>query len=302
MSKVIVLQLSSLVDVKIQRSIDAFVAAGISKFSILWHSLPLPRWLQGGNLPRSIERFEIGDITPGEFRKEVAAIFSSVAIPSAQFDEAWNAQCEVTSKTLEAFTNIENLEKAGYTVYVISGTNLLHKSHIEKQYGEEIPGIHVFSYEKGRLGKDLIEDFIENTIRIEHSDLEAEDIIWVAKTAEDPHPGFGSLGWLFSPIQKLFFHKSEQEYADLARLQQKTKLFTLIKQSQNDKPSLQSLMTKLRPSSQEKGEDYVAPAPRAMLYQKHHSARAPNGPQSSTTRTPNKSPNKMTPGNIKKIH
>ncbi|MBI2791530.1 MAG: hypothetical protein HYX61_06195 [Gammaproteobacteria bacterium] len=302
MSKVIVLQLDSLVDVKIQRSIDAYVAAGISKFSILWHSLPLPKWLQGGNLLRSIDRFGIGDITPGEFRKEIAAILSSVSIPSAQLDKAWNAQCVVTAKTKEAFTNIESLEKAGYTVYVISGTNPLHKLHIEEQYGKKIPGIHVFSYEKGRLGKDLFENFVLNTLRIEHADLEAEDIIWLAKQPEDPHPGFGTLGWLLSPIQKLFFHKSEQEYADLARLEQKTGLFTLMTQRQNDKQILQPLMTKLRALSQERGEDYVRPEPRAILHQRQNSARTPNGPPSSTTRTPNKSPNKMTAGHIKKIH
>lgn len=293
MSKVIVLQLSSLVDVKFQRSIDAFVSAGISPFSILWHSLPLPKWLQGGNLLRSIDRFRIGDITAGEFRKEVGAIFPSVAIPSAQFDRAWNAQCMVTTKTQEAFNQIEHLENAGYTVYVISGTNILHKSHIEEKCGKKIPGIHVFSYEKGLLGKDLLEDFVLNTLRIEHADLEADDIIWLAKQAEDPHPMLGALGWLFSPIQKLLFHKSEQEYAALARLEQKTGLFSLMTQRQNDKPILQSILAKFRAFNQERMADDIGPDSRPILHQRQHNVRAAQSPAP-------KSPTKPMTGSLKR--
>lgn len=246
-SKVIVLPLSIYVNNNEQKTINAFAKLGVSKLSLLWHWLPLPRILSQFRqvyLPGLLDSYRRGELDSLAFAKATRPVYPSLKIPLLKFEKAWNARMEITSFSRKAFEEIASLQKQGHKVYVLSGTNPMDIRCIEKAYGKRIPGIHFFSYREKKLGKDLVNGLIEK-IYEENLGIKPRDIAWFyASPGEAPYSRWGWFAWLLAPFKK-WFHSGAQKYvAELQKQSQGKRGFTLIPSVREGNPAIIKRITK----------------------------------------------------------
>ncbi len=219
MPKVIILPLSFCVDTKPQNSVDAFSKLGVSKFMMVRH------WL---TLDKIFNRYRKGELTTLEFKREIAKVTPIVnQLSDEQFDSAWNVQCQVTQSTRAKFKEIERLIKEGLEVYFLSGTNALHISHIEKQYGKTIPGKGYWSFQHKKIGKDLLTRLLT---QIHHENtLSQQDVaLFYAQPSPPPYPRLGLLSWLLAPFGNWFHRQAVQYVTSLEKESRQHQQFRLV--------------------------------------------------------------------------
>lgn len=101
-----------------QKTIQEFIRLGVQNFDLIYSQM---------NQQHLFDRFEKGEITADEFRREINQI-SSLQLSSTQIDNAWNAMLLGLPEE-----NIRFIEKIGksFRIFLLSNTNQVH---IEKFY------------------------------------------------------------------------------------------------------------------------------------------------------------------------
>lgn len=215
MPKIIIFPLGLAVDNQQQISVDAFARFGISKFAMLLHWIPLPRFLEqfrGKSLPVLFDEYRRGDLNTHAFREAIRAKFPNADFSDANFDLAWNRMCVVTDKTREALHELKDLvEQEGHIVYLLANTNPLHVNYIQAQYGSNLPGIPFFSFHQKKLGNDLLNQLYAQ-IKEQHPGFSPDDIgLFYTPPKPFPYADLGRLAWLRAPFQK-WFHSAAVQY------------------------------------------------------------------------------------------
>ncbi len=188
--------LSILIKLQQKKTIDAFKRAGVYQIPMLWH------YFISKKIPTAIEQYNQGIIDTDGFRGQLQACRGLIPInlTAMQFNAAWNAMCEVTDETVQAFNEIKKLEANGIKVYTLSTTSPLHANHITDQYAEKIPGEHFFSFQQGALSEALLAKLLEQ-IHKEHTDLDEKNrVLFYKDPGPHPYANWGILGKLLSPI------------------------------------------------------------------------------------------------------
>ncbi len=243
--KIIIVPLNLIVKSNPQKTIDAFAKLGVSKFRLLWNWLPLPSFLkrfQQTHLPTVFDAYRKGRLKTPAFRKTVDLFKKGISLKD--FDDAWNAQCELPKDAIEMFNSLNRLVKLGHEVYLLSGTNPLHLSYIERQYKKPLPGIKFLSYQRHKLGDELIHDLLF-TLQSLHPDTNAQDRLWLYSKPNLPYPQLGWLRWLIAPFQSWFYQQATKA---VATLQAHTE-FTLLEQKVFQDPDwMNSLKEGLSPN------------------------------------------------------
>lgn len=202
MPKILIVPMSLCVDTRLQRSIDAFHALGVSKFYMLRN------WLSLNTL---FNRYRNGSLTTETFIKEISKHYPSVDFSGGRFESAWNAQVLVTEACKSRFQELEALAKAGIEIYIISTTNPLHHLSIEAQYGKPIPGNAYFSYQQHHSGPALLQHLL-TMLKAKYPTLKKEEIsVLYSEPKEVPYAPWGILGWLRAPFQR-WEHKQAGNY------------------------------------------------------------------------------------------
>ncbi len=218
--KVVIIPISLYMHNDQQKSKAEFLKLGISRWSILWHFLPLPGFLtiwRGPSLPSLFDRYRRGEFTTVEFRNNFRSLFPRTVISDKDFDSAWNAMQNVTSLTRNAFLEANNLVQRGFDVRLIAGTNELHKQDILRKAELQLfPGTAFFSHEKKLLGNDLFSALIKE-IRQQYPTIRKEDIVYFYSEPQDPFPRLGKLAWLLNPLRKFEYNQAKNYVTRLKR-------------------------------------------------------------------------------------
>lgn len=228
--KVVIIPISLYMHNEQQKTKDAFLNLGISRWSVLAHFLPLPgllaKWV-GPSLPSLFERYRRGELSTQVFRDNFRSLFPRVEISDNDFDSAWNAMQCVTTLTKNAFVEANNLKERGFDVRLIAGTNELHKNDILRKAGlQSFPGATFFSHEKKLLGNDLFAALIKE-IRQQYPSIRKEDIAYFYSEPKDPYPRLGRLSWLLNPLRK-FEYEQAKKYVTRLKQEAATLGFTLV--------------------------------------------------------------------------
>jgi hypothetical protein len=234
--KIIILPLSSYVNINQSRAIRAFSQLGVSKWSILYHWISLPGYLgeklnelRGDSLPTVFDWFNEGQLSPLEFRTALKRRFRALENKSdEQINAAWNAMCTVTDYSRDAFRQVSQLHD-GENIKVVfhSNTNPLHLETIQNRFGQTIPGNHCFSFVRNKTGISLLTDYIEELNRMYPGQISPKDIIFVySPPPAMPYPRFGLFSWIFAPFQSWAASKAQSYVNQLERLSENN--FTLV--------------------------------------------------------------------------
>ncbi len=229
--KIIIIPLSLYMNNLQKKTEAAFRQLGIGWFELMWNFIPLPSFLEvfrSPSLPTIFDHYRRDDLDTHAFRQIIRLKFPHVQITDAQFDKAWNAMQEVTRITLEAFKEARTLQKMGFEVYLLAGSNRLHIQDIKKKSNlDSLPGTPFYSYDQKKLGKDLFTSLLKH-IRTQHEDITAKDIAFFYTPPQDPYPRAGKFAWCYDPVKKFEYFQASQYVANLKREAASTNGFTLI--------------------------------------------------------------------------
>lgn len=231
MKKVVIVPFSLYLDNQQAKTKEAFIKLGVNRFSLRWHFIPLPsflNWLRGPSLPTIFDQYRRGELTTNAFRNQIRAKFPGVTMTDADFDKAWNAMQVVTDKTQDALKEIKELSNKDVSFYTIMGTNALHLADLKKKAKiRTLPGTSHLSFEKQQLGSDLFTSLVSK-IRTEHPGLCKEDILYFYSEPRDPYPRLGKLAWLWDPVKKYEYYAGQKHVASLKREAAGPNGFTLV--------------------------------------------------------------------------
>ncbi len=233
--KFILLSLDTYVNTNQNFAIDAFAKLGISKLSLLYHWIDLPGYWgkklnafrNGPSLLTLIDEFNQGLLSPTVFKNYLKNKFPILNSKSdKEIDAAWNAMCQVTDFTREAFDEATKLHSEENDTFVVfhSNTNLLQRNNIEKQYNNKIPGEPLFSFDYKTTGIDLLKNYVEN---LKSKKILPEDILVVySPPPAMPYPKLGLLSWVFDPLGSWTAYQEQSFVTQLQNLSKNN--FTLV--------------------------------------------------------------------------
>lgn len=228
---IVILPLSLYLENQQAKSKAEFIKLGVNRFSLSWHFMPLPSFLnrfRGPSLPTIFDQYRRGELTTNAFRNQIRAKFPRVNMSDAEFDKAWNAMQVVTEKTQDALKETKELNNKGVNVYTIVGTNPLHFADLKKKAKiQELPGTGHLSFQEKRLGRDLFASLLTK-IRAEHPGIRKEDIVYFYSQPSDPYPRLGKLAWFWDPVKKYEYYAAQNYVASLQREAAGPNGFTLV--------------------------------------------------------------------------
>lgn len=292
--KIVIFPLSLYLDNQQAKSKAEFIRLGVNRFSLSWHFMPLPSFLnrfRGLSLPTIFDQYRRGELTTNNFRNQIRAKFPGINISDSDFDKAWNAMQVVTDKTHDALKEAKDLNNKGVNVYTIVGTNSLHFADLKKKAKIlALPGTSHLSFQKKQLGRDLFASLLAK-IRTDHSGIRKEDIIYFYSQPRDPYPRLGKLAWLWDPVKKYEYYAAKNYVASLQREAAGPNGFTLVEcQATQTKANIKSTLENRgwlakKTAQQEKAKP-------AVTYALHSRGVLPTTTLSATvnSRQPNKRP------------
>ncbi len=226
MKKILIVPLNVAVENHLQKGIDAFVKFGISKVTMLWHR---------SALDDLFDQYQTGRMTSLDFKLKIEKIIPKLKdMKNFEFIDALDSMCVITPKTKTIFDELKKqmADDPELEVFCFSSTNPSHIYYIAKQYGP-IPGKPFFSYQKGKLGADLLSALLKDIAKNNPS-LTPEQIGLLYTPPKDPYPQWGRLAWLFAPLKK-WDHYQATQYATSLQKDDTNNIFTLIPfESNND--------------------------------------------------------------------
>jgi hypothetical protein len=209
MPKILIVPMSLCVDTHLQRSINAFADLGVSKFFML------RKWLTLNTL---FDSYKNGALSNADFIKEISTSYPSVDFSEGRFESAWNAQVLVSDACKARFRELEDLEKAGIEIYMLSTTNPLHHLAIETQYGKPLPGTPYFSYQQQHSGHALLKHLLK-MLKAKYPVLKKEEVsLLYSQPKAAAFANWGLLGWLRAPFQRWENKQATNYVAGLNRL------------------------------------------------------------------------------------
>ncbi|MCS5710618.1 hypothetical protein [Candidatus Berkiella aquae] len=236
MKKVVILPLSLFIDNQQERAKEAFIRLGINRFSLLWHFFPLPSFLErfrGPSLSHLFDQYRSGRLNTRAFRDAIRGKFPNVSISDADFDTAWNSMQIVTDVTKNALKEARALEKQGFEINLILGSNPLHLADIKRKTGmRTLPGKGYWSFVKNKLGRNLFTSLLDE-IKSKNPGIQKENIAYFYSVPQDPYPRLGILAWLYDPIRKYEYFQAKRYVAQLQEAA-RTNGFSLVEFKRED--------------------------------------------------------------------
>lgn len=232
MKNIIILPLSVYLENNINRSINAFVDMGISRFWILLY------WFKLNSI---FNQYRKGVLSTEEFRVEIGKLFPKAVSNQEKFDAAWNESCRINENTVSLFDQIETL-KDDYRIFLLSSTNPLHIKNIEK-LTQTIPGEHFWSYDHQKLGADLLKALIQS-IQKEYKGDEKQPTIslFYQPPGDKPYANWGGLGWIFAPFQRWAHLQKENYCHSLLKVIKDEPSIQLVEDQHLERQSLSDLL------------------------------------------------------------
>lgn len=235
MKKVVILPLSLYLHIDQSKAEREFRRLGVSWWSLRWHYLPLPAFLEkwrGPSLPSLFQKYRLGRMTTQQFILAIQTKFPNAHITTQAFKNAWNSFISITKTTKNALREAKTLANKGADIYWLSGTNRLNIDYVAAEVGP-LPGKTWFSFQKRKLEKDLLESLI-NDIRKQHPKIKNTDIVMFFTPPVNPHPLLGWLAWFVDPVGTFKYRQARNYVANLVETAHKLK-FTLIEKPATEK-------------------------------------------------------------------